>query len=201
MKKAVISVVIIFLAISGLAQEKPELRATVLNVGFEAPSILNGADIGTVPDKWFPFSSTGENKSGITDERKRSGLQSFFFKCQKKADAYSGIAQKFMAVPGRRFEFSVFAISDPSDPLVGQAFGQLSLEWRDEAGVEITRNYGPAWNFDLSPIRWEKFMVGAAAPEGAVVGQAVLTFYSRDGEGFGKCYIDDSKLVKKSGSK
>jgi hypothetical protein len=73
----------------------------------------------------------------------------------------------------------------------------VSLEWQDAEGKEISRNYGPIWNFELSPIRWEKFEVGAEAPEGAAMGVAVITFFSRDSDGYGTCYVDDAKFTRK----
>lgn len=195
MRKELICVMLVILAVAIGA--RAQTRASLENPGFEAPSIAAGASEGDAPDQWFYFSSIAEDKDGITDRKKHDGMQSLIFESKEKFDAYAGFAQKFTAKAGHRYEFSVYAINDSSDPLTGESYGQVSIEWLGEDGQEIGRTYGPAWNFDLSPIRWEKFLVGDVAPEGAAQAQAVITFFSRDSEGFGTCYIDDSKIVDK----
>ncbi len=187
-------ILILGCSLPSAAQEQTAIE----NQGFEIPSILNGAETGSQPETWFLFSSTPGTSMGITDKKRRSGMQSFFFKAQQEEGAYSGIAQVFKVMPGLRYEFTVYAINDANDPIVGDSFGQVSIEWKDETGQEIKRDYGPLWTFDLSPIRWRKFLVGANAPEEASTAQIVVTFFSRDAAGQGTCYIDDAKLTKKT---
>lgn len=91
--------------------------------------------------------------------------------------------------------FTVYARASASPPLIGGAYGQVSLEWQDANGVEISRIHGPIWADDLSPDRWTKFTVTGTAPEGASHGVAVVTFFSKQAAGFGTCYVDDCTLT------
>jgi hypothetical protein len=174
--------------------------AVLENPGFEVPSIMDGAEPGTAPDKWFYFASTDDSLAGVTDRKKRAGSQSFVFKAQKPEGAFHGLAQKLSASPGQRYEFSLYAVNDAQDPMAGNATCQVSIEWQDEEGKEIERIVGEEWNFDLSAIRWEKFRIQAKAPEGTAYLVAVVTFFSRDADGYGTCYVDDARLVMKRSS-
>lgn len=167
----------------------------LLNPGFEEPSIFNGALMGETPQDWFVFTSGDAQQIGITDQRKRSGRQACALKAAAKPDAYQGMTQRFNVTPGVRYEFSVFAINDATRNIAGEAFGQVSIEWHDASGKEVLRTYGPTWNFELSPIRWEKFMVGETAPEEAATATAVITYYTRDSQPGTGCYIDDAKIT------
>jgi hypothetical protein len=182
-----------------MAQEQaPETAApaaTLQNGGFESPDISKGAEQLATPDSWFHFSSTPERKAGVSDARKRSGSQSLCFKAQAPQDAFQGLAYKFNAVAGKPYSFTVYIMSDPADPLVGAAFGQLSFEWRDATGKELSRTYGPTWNFELSSTRWEKITVDADAPDGATEGSAVITSFAKDCKGVGSFFADDAELI------
>lgn len=181
-----------------VAQVQPEAVTRELqNAGFEEPSIVKGAVSGVVPDKWFYFTSTAENRTGVTDAKKRSGSQSVFFKCLTATNSYQGLAGKFLVDEGAHYALSIYAISSAEDPLVGAAFGQLSIEWKTEEGAEISRVHGPTWTFDLPANRWEKFTVEADAPDKAAIGQLVITFFSQDGQGQGTFYVDDAEVVSR----
>ncbi|MBN1269199.1 MAG: hypothetical protein JXB04_06390 [Kiritimatiellae bacterium] len=181
------------LVMPGRGEDEPSYE--LQNGGFEAPSILAGADPTSQPDKWFYFSSAENSEAGITDRKKRGGEQAFYFKGQKVRDAFHGIAQKVAIEPGTRAELSVYAVSDSREPVSGEAHGVVSLEWQDATGKEITRTLGTSWNFTLSPVRWESFRVVENAPEGAACCVAVITFFSRDCDGRGICFIDDAQLT------
>jgi hypothetical protein len=184
---------VVALTFSAIAMAEDQVA--LQNPGFELPDISKGAETMATPDGWFHFSSTPERKAGITSDRKQSGSQSLCFKAQALQDSFQGVAQKFNAVSGKPYSFTVNVMNDPVDPLVGNAFGQLSFEWRDATGKEITRTYGPTWNFQLSPAKWEKFTVDADAPSGAAEGTAVITFFAKDCKGLGTFYVDDTALI------
>jgi hypothetical protein len=173
-------------------------KAQLLNGGFEDPSIIGGGEIGDTPKEWYHFTSGQGSHPGVSQQKRRDGLQSCLLSCQETVDGYTGIAQKFPAVAGRRYQFSAYALNNVTDSVVGESFGQVSLEWLDETGEEIERMFGPTWNFQLSPLSWQRFEVDAVAPDGAFEGIAVVTFYGRDGAGEGSFFIDDAKLVEKS---
>jgi len=168
-----------------------EVRLT--NPGFEKPKIV-GESMGTEPEGWFYFTSGGQTKVGLTTAKHRNGSQAVVIEALDAADSYQGLAQKFPAEPGMRYEFTVYVINDPVKPIVGDAYGQVSIEWQDANGAEITRNWGPTWDFQLSPLKWQEVTVGAEAPEGAAVGVAVVTFFSKDAAGQGRFYLDDASL-------
>jgi hypothetical protein len=170
-------------------------QATLQNGGFESPDIGKGAEPLATPDNWFHFSSTPERKAGVSDARKRSGSQSLCFKAQTPQDSFQGLAYKFSAVSGKPYSFTVYIMSDPADPLVGAAFGQVSFEWRDATGKEIARTYGPTWNFELSSAKWEKITVDADAPDGATEGSAVVAYFAKDCKGMGSFFVDDAELI------
>ena len=183
--------------VTAMAQDQAPQTAqvTLQNGGFESPDISKGAEQLATPDNWFHFSSTPEKKAGISDARKRSGSQSLCFKAQAPQDSFQGLAEKFIAVSGKPYTFTIHVMSDPSDPIVGAAFGQVSFEWRDATGKEITRTYGPTWTFELSSTKWEKITVDADAPDGATEGSAVITFFSKDCKGVGSFFVDDAELI------
>lgn len=181
---------------AGLAACDEEMPSYELrNGGFEEPVLSAGAPQRACPDKWFCFSSTRDSEAGVTDRRRRTGAQAFYFRAQKEADAYHGLAQKIRVDPGDELEFSVYVINDPVEPLADEAGGTVSIEWQDETGKEIGRQWGESWGVSLSRMRWERFAVTAKAPERAACAVAVLTFFSRKSEGRGICYLDDAELV------
>lgn len=187
---------VLSLSVCTAAMAQDEAAKTSLeNAGFESPDISQGAKLMATPDGWFHFSSTPENKAGVSDARKRSGSQSMCFKAQTPEDAFEGVADKFSVVGGKPYSFTVYVMSDPADPLVGSSFGQISIEWRDATGKEITRSHGPTWNFELTSTQWEKFTVDGDAPEGATEGSAVITFFSKDCKGAGSFFVDDAELI------
>jgi hypothetical protein len=189
---------VLSLAVTATAMAQDQAQApqdTLQNSGFESPDISKGGEPMATPDNWFHFSSTPERKAGVSDARKRSGSQSLCFKAQEPQDSFQGLAQKFSAKSGKPYSFTIYVMSDPADPLVGAAFGQVSFEWRDATGKEITRTYGPTWNFELPSTKWEKITVDADAPDGAAEGSAVITFFAKDCKGMGTFYVDDTELI------
>lgn len=178
-------------ALAGRAQVEPGL---LKNPGFEQPSIIDGAVAGAKPDRWFFFSSNEEDKIGVTDRRKRGGMQSLKFQAQTATNQYAGMAQLFPAAPGYRYTFRAYVLGDAVDPIGDAAFGQISLEWQDVSGKEIERVHGPLWDAAARADRWEPFVVEGEPPEGAVQGVAVVTFFSCDSLGRGTFYVDDAEI-------
>ena len=176
------------------AQNDTNASMTLVNTGFENPSIVGGAQPGAQADKWFFFSSAADQNVGVSDTRKKGGMQSLKFKAQTASNAYDGVAQKFLAKSGGHYTFTVYLMSDPTDPLVGGAYGQISIEWHDNTGKEISRVHGPTWNFELASSNWTKFLVEGDAPENTAAGMAVITFFSQDSNGRGTFYADDCEL-------
>ena len=199
MKKRVglTAIAALIVSLSAWAGDETNILSTLRNVGFESPSIITGAKAGDEPENWFFFCSDKSRNVGITDARKRSGMQSLLFKAQTPTEAYEGFAQKFAVVPDDHYTFSAWVLNDPQDPLTGEAYGQVSIEWKDAKGVEISRTYSPAWSRDQSPTGWQKFSVDDYAPANAAVGIAVITFFCRDSSGVGGFFVDECELVRR----
>ena len=196
---------LVFMLAIGLcsyAQENEKVVSmTIRNTGFEEPAIGAGSTSGAEAGPWFIFSSSPHYRMGITDSRKKSGMQSYQFRAQPGAsNEYQGIAQKFKALPNQRATFSIYAMNDPLDPIAGNSYGQVSIEWQDASGVELSRLYGPSWNADSEPGRWKKLTVDSDAPAGAAVGVVVLTFYSNEANGNGSCFVDDAVMSSRLGA-
>ncbi len=191
---ALVSILVLAFPVMGQTQNEAGFTPSLVNPGFENPSIIGGAQPGAEPDKWFLFSSIPDKFVGVSDTRKKAGMQSLKLKAQAPTNAYEGIAQKFPAKAGKHYTFVIYAMSDLSNPLVGGSYGQISLEWHDDTGKEISRTHGPTWNFELPGSSWSKFLVEADAPENVAEGVAVVTFFGQDCNGQGAFYIDDCEL-------
>lgn len=183
------------LGMSSFAEEP--LPPQPLNLSFEEPAVTDDPEVR--PDHWFWFSSTPEVRIGITDGRAKAGTQSCKLTAQEGEDAYQGIAQRFSATPGHSYTFSVFVMNCPQSSMLGDSYGQISIEWQDAGGNELTRQYGPAWSHELPFSRWTRFVVEAQAPDLAVAGVVVITFFSRNSGGYGTFYVDDCGFSSRSG--
>lgn len=192
-----ISAAVLIVSLSARAGDETNLLATLSNGGFDSPSITDGAKAGDDPEKWFFFCSDNSRNVGITDARKREGVQSLLFKAQTPAEAYEGVAQKFAATPGHQYTFSAWVLNDPQDPMTGGGYGQVSIEWKDANELEISRTYSREWGREVSSERWEKFSVEDYAPTNAAVGIAVITFFCRDSAGVGGFFVDECELVRR----
>lgn len=197
-RRTVIGALAASIAPACLAQEAPPVYPTLQNPGFETPSITDGAAAGNRPGMWYYFASEEEFTSGITDAKKKSGLQGLRFKAQKTPNTYHGFAQKIRVTPGRHYAFSVYVMLDPSDLIAGGGYGQISLEWKNADGTEVSRVHGPAWASDLGTGRWEKFLVEGDAPAGAASVAVVVAFYAQSAAGSGSFFVDDAALVSRS---
>lgn len=191
---------LLMIATPGMLQADDPPPTQPVNMSFEMPSLAAGIPDDGRPDGWFWFSSTNELNITVTDARRKDGLQSCKFTAQKDPDTYQGIAQRFAATPGHHYSFTAHAMNEPQNALAGESYGQISIEWQTAEGHEISRVHGPSWNFELPFSRWTKFSVDAVAPENAVMGVVVVTFFSRNSGGHGVFYVDDCGFGSRSGS-
>lgn len=166
------------------------------NGGFEYPNVREPMDEGTAPSAWVHFSSPPDaGHSGLTTCCARNGRQSFFFKAQEDTDAYQTILQKIPVDAGGSYEFSVYVLNSAQDPIVGEAFGQISLEWKNAHDVECDRTWGPTWTAGLSTNLWQRFLVSGTAPYEAVSCLPAITFFSRDSRNHGIYFVDDAAFA------
>lgn len=198
--KRMLATVVLAVVGGGVMADQDEIISEIQNTSFESPSILDGATLGDRADKWFWFASTNTTMLGVSDGAKRTGMQSLGFACQVPVDATQGVAQKFKALPGCTYTVTAHVMNDPQEPLVNNAYGQISLEWQDLNGREVGRMLGETWHEKTTPGKWTQIGVEAAAPNRAAIGVVVITVFSRNAEGIGRCFVDDCELKMSAGN-
>jgi hypothetical protein len=194
MKKFLIAFVLGFALIRvQAAQTETDVKTDLQNKSFEHPSLADGSQAAE-PDNWFYFSSVDTPQPNLSSTKKKLGSQSLCLKAPGATNAYRGFAQRFIAQPGKKYLFSVHVMNDSVDPIVGNSYGQISLEFKNAAGTELQRYHGPVWSASLPSDKWEEFTVEGISPDQAAMGIAVITFYSIDSNGFGTFFVDDVDL-------
>ncbi len=171
----------------GPAAEKPNLAP---NPGFEAP-----ADSDKVPPEGWSVFTTRNKTMLVSPEAKRNGSQSAKLTTQGSAGAFQGLTFQIPVTAGTKYAFSVYAINNKADPLGRTASGMLVVEWKDDAGKEISRVQGKPWDKKLSKMRWEEITVTGEAPAGTA--KAVFGIHLSEGDkgGQGTCFVDDVSVV------
>ena len=172
----------------------PAAVPELLNSGFESPEVTEN-DNCFPPENWTCFSSKPGDKVSCSAKAKRTGLQSLVFKAPSLANAFEGASQEFAVTPTYHYGFTAYVTGDESDRLGAGSFGQVHIEWRNANFKEITMTYGPIWDLNLSPKRWERFFVEGDAPDGAASGLVVIMFYSKNNPGNGTFYVDDCEFT------
>ena len=142
------------------------------------------------PREW---GSWGSDSNGLSTTIHRKGQQSVYFVCPKQ-NASMGIFYTYRNVkPGNTYTFSGYILNCAEDPIRGNAFGQLSIEWRkimDNGREEIGRDYGPKFGSELSPMKWTFVTMSAVAPVDTDDCNFVIQFFNK-GDGGGKFFADD----------
>lgn len=121
----------------------------------------------------------------------RTGSNCLKMGAQGIRDAHAGAAQTVPVQEGRRYVLMGYVTMSKDEPLGGSAYGALGIEWKNEAGCEISRVVSPPWNKSLSRMRWECVRVEGEAPKGAVQAVCVVYLYDGDSGGSGACLVDD----------
>ena len=191
------SCLVIALAATALAQiDLTTIPDDIQNTGFEKPDIIMDAKDGAEPENWFYFCSVEGTSAGVTLYKKKAGSQSLCLNAPPATNAHRGFAQRFKTVPGFQYTLSVHVMNNATNPIVDTSYGQISIEWQTAGGVEISRTYGPIWSASLSPSHWERFAMDAVAPDSAVIGVIVITYFSKESNGAGSFYVDDVELKR-----
>lgn len=167
------------------------------NAGFEEPRGVSGSD----PSEWICWNI---EYNGIANEKAKTGRQSIYISSPKQSETHSGIYYHYNSVkPGKEYLFSCYVINSAKNPITGDAYGQLSIEWqkqgKDKGGkditIEITRSWGPAFGADLSSSFWKLQSMTALAPADAESCNFVIQLFSKDGKG--TFYADDAIAEEK----
>lgn len=172
----------------------------ISNESFENPPGFYGDN----PRDWWSWNSVF---NGITNEAHRMGSQSAFFSCPHQGEA-EGMVFTYKAVkPGKEYVFSCYALNSARDPVKGNAFGQISIEWRKkkmgkdkdgkdiEVYEEISRSWGPTFGPELHALKWTFFSMTATAPAEADDCNFVIQFFNNGGSG--KFFVDDVAAEEK----
>jgi hypothetical protein len=147
------------------------------------------------PRGWGSWNS---DLNGIATNEFRSGSQSVYLKCPKTNDV-QGVFYVYKKIkPGKEYTFSCYAKNSVSNPVKGNAFGQISIEWQKKAKdkdgkditVEISRSWGPTFGPELALIKWTPFTMTATAPADTDQASFVIQFFNR-GDGDGEFFVDD----------
>lgn len=192
--------VLTFLFISMDAHAILPGRNLITNASFENPPGYDDDD----PRGWWSWNS---DFNGLTHEKYRKGGQSVYLSCPCEGEVQGVVFTYREVEPGKKYTFSCYAINSARDPIKGNVFGQISIEWRkrgigkDEDGndievdVEISRDWGPKFKPGLNAIKWTFFTMTATAPPEADNCNFVIQFFNNGGSG--KFFVDDVSAEKK----
>ncbi len=164
--------------------------------------ILNGSFEN--PKGWSAWNS---EYNGLLPNEFRKGSQSVYLSCPKENDATGIFFAYTNAKPGKAYTFSCYVKNSPDDPIRGNAFGQLSIEWRkkdkDKDGkdisIEISRDWGPKFGPELSNIRWVPVTMTATAPPDTDSCNFTVQLFNKGG-GNGRLFVDDVEAEEMGGS-
>lgn len=136
--------------------------------------------------------------NGLSTTERRRGQQSVYFLCPKQGES-TGVFYTYRKVkPGNKYIFQCYVMNSREEPISGQAFGQLSIEWRKttkdkdnkDVQVEISRDFGQKFGQNLPCLRWTLASISAIAPQDADNCNFVIQFFN-DTNGSGKFFADD----------
>ena len=144
----------------------------------------------SVPMNWEAFSS-GNNQwyGGFSKDDASKGGRSVVFSNHGSELKFQGLFQSVKVKGGEQYQCFAHVKNNPDNRLAGGSRGQLSIEWIDARGKEISRLWSRAW-MSHSADKWTKMVMSEVAPEKAVKANVVITLFS-EGEASGGYLIDD----------
>lgn len=185
MKSFYVLIAVVFLVVPGVLVAAQNFLP---NSSFEEPKGAVGED----PSEWWSWNS---DYNGVTTDAKRTGKQAIYFTSYPNPEEHGGILYTYENVkPGKTYSFSCYVINSVTEPMLGGACGQLSIEWR-KGDKEIDRSWGPSFGADLSRSEWKLVTMTATAPQEADSCNFVIQFFNKDGQG--GYYADDANAEEK----
>jgi len=186
-------------ALAAIALSYPSQAARVVadydvrNGSFENPA---GAD-GATPANWMVMTESRKN-AGIIAGVSMTGDQSFRFQAMEKPNGYQGLVQEVTVIEKEKYTFTVHAKNSKSSPMKATGVGQLVVEWLDEDGQEVGREWTPHWTHTLSRMRWTKFQLkNRRAPRGAVKARVGVHMWEGSRGSRGEFYVDNIAVEEK----
>ncbi|MFA5093776.1 MAG: carbohydrate binding domain-containing protein [Candidatus Omnitrophota bacterium] len=150
------------------------------------------------PREWGSWNSSF---NGLCPTERRKGQQSIYLLCPKQGDSTGVFYTYRKVIPGNKYIFRCYALNSREDPVSGDSYGQISIEWRkmtkDKDGkdvpVEISRDYGKKFGANLPYLRWTLISLSAIAPQDADNCNFVVQ-YVNSANGSGKFFVDDASV-------
>lgn len=180
-----------------LPEASPPAEELLSNPGFEAPAVEVGSPFPIRPAGWVTFTSGTPDLIFLLSTAAHSGKQVVRFVSHGVPNFYQGLYQAVPVTPGETYHFSVYVKSDFTKPLKGSVIGQLSIEWHDASGNEISRLWSSTWGASLPTKEWTKFEVVGAAPTDTAKAHFVVV-EKGEGEPAAGCIflLDDASVVR-----
>jgi len=180
------------------------LHVVLLFVGIQAwgePILIKNGNFekrkdSSLPQDWMLFS---DNKNlsfgGMGKDDASKGNSCVVFSNSKKKTSFQGLFQTLKVKSGEQIEFNIYVKNNPENPLVGGSHGQLSIEWYDAQGKEISRSWSQSWGSNLSKDKWVEYSLTDLAPSKAVKANLAITLFP-EGETTGGFLADDAAAKK-----
>lgn len=89
------------------------------------------------------------------------------------AKSYVGMYRPVAVMAGQNYRFSL----ERKVTAAGAGRAQISLEWKDAAGAEVGRVWGPDWSLAAADSEWRAATVTGNAPTNAVTAHLVVTLF------------------------
>ncbi|HEY8240638.1 MAG TPA: carbohydrate binding domain-containing protein [Kiritimatiellia bacterium] len=167
-------------------------KDVALNGGFEQMDTESAKPVG-----WTPYMAE-EKLVSVTPGVARSGRMSAMLTAQGAPNSNLGLFQEQDVKPGDTYAFSAFVIENKDNELDGVATGVLTIEWKDDAGNEVSRDASDTWSkLLLSKSQWRRVEVTGTAPAGAAKARFVVTLFEGDQPGKGSFCVDDVQITAK----
>jgi len=163
------------------------------NPGFEER--MSGAI--HLPARWDPFSVGDKVMVALVTEPKRSGERAIRVGAVGRKNGYGGVVQILPVDPKKRYTFRVQALNNESEPMAGGSEVLLIIEWRNEAGVEISRSVLRPIGSGLSRKQWKELELSAHPPRQAVRGKFVVQLREDKQPGEGSVFFDDVEIIER----
>lgn len=122
---------------------------------------------------WVVFSKT----SGESAVRVNASGEMAFQAIGQPGESFSGVYQTIACTPGEEL---VFRIDIQVIEALQNGRGQISIEWKDTKGEEITRSFGPVWGANFGE-KQQGVEMTAVAPDRAASAALVVTLFEEGG--------------------
>ncbi len=179
-------------------EEQDPSSQLLVNPSFELPAAdRNAAPGGLAPESWMVQSSgrTAPHME-LTALTAHEGRQSCRIATVGKKDGSQSLLQAVPVTPGATYQFRVWVMNDPDDPLRGSARGQLCIEWRNERGEEIERVLGPDWGVQMPANVWQRYETTAVAPRDATGAHFAVEEHDGPDAAGGAFYLDEASVIE-----